>query len=159
MNKHSPYLLEGLLAGFIAITVNALVLKAAPLFHIQAESGGLLKLILLHSHDYFGHGMLLYFETALFWLLFHYLTGFSMVLIYLYIFEPLLAGRGWLKGSLFSLFPWMINGLIVLPLLRQGILGIHQLSTAGIIYFFIANWLFGWLLGVAYERGTYSPRK
>ena len=75
-----------------------------------------------------------------------------MVLIYLYIFEPILPGKGWLKGSLFSLFPWMINGLIVLPLLGQGILGIHQLSIAGIIYFFIANWIFGLVLGVVYER-------
>ena len=152
MTKHSPHLFKGFLAGFIAITANTILLKAAPLLHIQAESGGLLKLILLHIHDYFSQGMLLYFKTTIFWLLFHYVTGFSMVLIYLYIFEPILPGKGWLKGSLFSLFPWMINGLIVLPLLGQGILGIHQLSIAGIIYFFIANWIFGLVLGVVYER-------
>lgn len=151
MTKHSPHLFKGFLAGLIAITANTILLKTAPLLHIQAESGGLLKLILLHTHDYLSQGMLLYFKTTLFWLLFHYVTGFSMVLIYLYVFEPVLPGKGWLKGSLFSLLPWMINGLIVLPLLGQGILGIHQLSMTGII-FFIANWLFGWVLGMVYER-------
>jgi len=152
MPKLSPDVYKGLLIGLIAITVNTIVLKAAPLFHITAENGGLLKLILLHTRDYFSPGMLLYFKTTLSWLLFHYLTGFSMVLIYLYIFEPVLPGKGWLKGSLFSLFPWLINGLIVLPLLGQGMLGIHQLSNAGITYFFIANLLFGWVLGLLYER-------
>ena len=151
MSKHSPHLFKGFLAGLIAITANTILLKAAPALHIQAESGGLLKLILLHTQDYFSQGMFVYFKTTLFWLLFHYLTGFTMVLIYLYIFEPVLPGKGWLKGSLFSLFPWLINGLIVLPLLSQGMLGIHQLSMAGIIYFFIVNWLFGWILGVVYE--------
>ncbi len=87
MPNHSPHLFKGFLAGFIAITANTFLLKAAPLLHIKAESGGLLKLILLHTHDYFSQGMLLYFKTTMFWLLFHYVTGFSMVLIYLYIFE------------------------------------------------------------------------
>ena len=152
MHKFTPHLLKGLMAGFIAITVNTILLKAAALFNITAESGGLLKLLLINTRNYFSPDIFSYFKTTLFWISFHYLTGFSMVLIYLHIFEPILPGKGWLKGSLFSLFPWIINGLIVLPILGQGILGIHQLSAAGIAYFFIANWMFGWILGILYEK-------
>ena len=75
-----------------------------------------------------------------------------MVLMYVYLFEKLLPGNAWLKGSLFSLLPWSINGCIVLPLLGQGFIGVHKLTTAGMIYFFLANWMFGLVLGVVYEN-------
>jgi hypothetical protein len=149
MRKHST-LYKALVAGFIAITANTIILKVAPLINVSAESGGLLKLLLLHTQQYFIN-YLPYIKTTGFWLLFHYLTGFAMVGMYVYLFEPVLPGKGWLKGSLFSLVPWLINGGIVLPLLGQGFMGIHQLSAAGMIYFFIANWIFGVLLGIVYE--------
>lgn len=152
MAYHYPSLTKVLMAGFIAITANTIVLKAAPLFNITAESGGLLKLILLKCQDLLSTGTLLYFKTTFFWLVFHYLTGFTMVLIYLYIFQSILPGKGWLKGSIFSLFPWLINGFIVLPLLAQGIFGISKLTIPGIIYFFIANLIFGIVLGILSEK-------
>ncbi len=151
MKKYSN-LFKGLVAGFIAIIANTLFLKAAPLLHVAAESGGLLKLVLLYTKQYLPSNVLSLTKTTGFWLLFHYLTGFGMVLMYVYLFEPLLPGKGWVKGSLFSLLPWLINGCIVLPLLGQGFIGVHQLTTAGMIYFFIANWIFGLVLGVVYEH-------
>ncbi len=151
MKKHSN-LFKGLVAGFVAITANTIFLKAASLFHIAAESGGLLKLILLHTKQHFPSNVLSLTKTTGFWLLFHYLTGFAMVLMYVYLFEKLLPGKGWVKGSLFSLLPWLMNGCIVLPLLGQGIMGVHQLSAGGMIYFFIANWIFGLVLGMVYEN-------
>lgn len=75
-----------------------------------------------------------------------------MAFFYIYIFEPLLPGGGLLTGSLFSLLPWVVNSFVILPLLGQGILGIHRLTVPGIIYFFFANWVFGALLGVLYEK-------
>lgn len=151
MKKH-PDWFSIFVAGLIAITVNTLVLKAAPLLDITAESGGLLKLLIMKIGSYVSPDLLSYFKTSTFWLLFHYAIGFGMVLLYVYVFEPLLPGKGWLKGSIFSLLPWIINAFLVLPLLGQGIIGIYQLSTAGIIYFFIANWIFGLVLGLVYER-------
>lgn len=156
MTKYAPQLRSGLIAGFIAITINTLVLKAAPLLGIQAESGGLLKLLMLHLRSLFAkwglagwlpdpHGLGL-------WIGFHYLTGFGMVFLYVFLFQPLLPGKGWLKGSVFSLLPWLINSTIVLPLLGQGWLGMHQLPVSGIVYFFVANWLFGASLGFFYEK-------
>ncbi len=154
VKKDNAKILNIFFAGLIAITLNTLLLKAAPIFNIVAESGGLLKLILLSTHLYMSAAVLAYVHTTAFWVLFHYLTGFAMVILYVYIFQPLLPGKGWQKGSLFSLLPWMINGFIVLPLLGQGLIGIHQLPVTGIIYFFVANWIFGITLGVLYERFT-----
>ena len=154
MNKQSATIVNGLKAGLVAISINTIFLRAAPLFNIKAESGGLLKLILMHTSSYINSSLLSFFHATSFWLIFHYLTGFAMVVLYVYILEPLLPGKGWQKGSLFSLLPWLINAFIVLPLLGQGIAGLHALPLSGIIYFFIANWIFGITLGVLYERFT-----
>ncbi len=143
--------------GLVAITLNTLVLKAAPLLHVNPESGGLLKLTLLHTRQLLPAELLPTVKTAGFKLLFHYLTGLGMVGLYVLFFEPLLPGKGWVKGSLFSLLPWAINGFIVLPLLGQGALGARTLTAAGIVYFFVANWLFGLLVGWGYERLGNKP--
>lgn len=129
-------------AGLIAVTANTLLLKLAPLLHIKAESGGLLKLTILYTHLPVPQPV----STPL-WLGFHYLTGFVMVAVYALFFERL-QGPKWLKGSLFSLLPWLINGLIVSPLLQQGIFSYKAIPASGMAWFFMANWIFGFLLGV-----------
>lgn len=152
MTKHSPFLLNGLFAGLIAITVNTLVLKAAPLLHIMAESGGLLKLVIIHLKPFAGASTIAFFQTTPFWIFFHYLTGFTMIFLYMYLLEPVLPGKALLSGTLFSFFPWLINGLIVLPMLGQGVFGVHKLPLSGMVYFFFANWLFAVLFVYLYER-------
>lgn len=151
MKKHYTKIFNGFLAGFIAITVNTLLLKVAPILNITAESGGLLKLILIHTRLYMSPALLTYVHTTIFWVVFHYLIGFAMTVLYISVFQPFLPGKGWQKGSLFSLLPWIINGFIVLPLLGQGLIGARQLPITGIIYFFIANWIFGVTLGTLYD--------
>ena len=154
MNKYPSKIINALKAGLIAISINTIFLKASSLLNIKAESGGLLKLLLMHTSTFINNSLLTFFHSTSFWVIFHYITGFAMVLLYVYILEPLLPGKGWQKGSLFSLLPWLINGFIVLPLLGQGIVGLQALPVSGIIYFFIANWIFGITLGVLYERFT-----
>jgi hypothetical protein len=157
MKKHLRLFL-GLLAGLVAITANTLVLKAAPLLAVNAESGGLLKLVLLHTKLLLPAGGIPVVRSEGFKLLFHYLTGLGMVGLYVLVFEPRLPGNGWAKGGLFSLLPWAINGFVVLPLLGQGVVGGHALTAGGIAYFFGANWLFGCVLGVAYEKLVQGQR-
>ena len=41
--------------------------------------------------------------------------------------------------SVFSLLPWVINSLIVLPALGQGVFGYRTRPPSGIAYFFVAN--------------------
>lgn len=145
MKKH-PRLYLGLLAGVVAITANTLGLKAAPLMAVNAESGGLLKLVLLHTTPVLPAGGL----PEGFKLLFHYLTGLGMVGLYVLVFEPRLPDNGWVKGGLFSLLPWVLNGFVVLPLLGQGLAGGHVLTAGGMAYFFVANAVFGLVLGGLY---------
>lgn len=145
IKRKMPLLNDALIAGFIAISVNTLLLQLAPMIHIKAEGGGLLKLLLKYGRPITGHIAFLY--TSLFGVVFHYLTGLVMVIIYICWFSRLLKMSGWIKGSLFSLLPWLINGFIVLPLLGYGLLGNYKLSLAGMCYFMITNWLFGLVLG------------
>ncbi|MCA1585980.1 MAG: hypothetical protein LC791_14815 [Acidobacteria bacterium] len=148
-------------AGFIAISVNTIVLKAAEPLGFLAESGGLLRLHVLYLSPLFQSlGISGWWAAASlpppsalpFWLAFHYLTGFVMVVLYSTVFERLLPGRGLIKGSLFSLLPWFVNGLVVLPVLGQGVFGYQRLPLSGMAYFFVANWSFGGVLGVLYEK-------
>ena len=147
MKKKIYNISRGITAGFIAITVNTLLLKSADLFHIKAEGGGLLKLLIGGTQELSWLQPLL--QRTWFPLAFHYLTGFFMVGIYVYV-SPVFSLPGWVKGSLFSIFPWILNGVIVLPALNQGILGFNTLSLSGILYFFLANGIFGLLLGWIY---------
>jgi hypothetical protein len=137
------------LAGISAITLNTLLLKAAKPMHIKAEGGGLLKLILLIIPTAVAKQPFLH--SDLFWYIFHYLTGGTMVILYFVFFNKLLQTQI-MKGTLFSLFPWLINGFVVLPLLNQGMLGINSLPLSGILYFFAANLLFGIALSTAYKK-------
>lgn len=150
-----------LLAGFAAITANTVVLKAAAPLGIVAESGGLLRLHVLYLTPLLRRSGVTGWWTSSglpgpaslpFWLAFHYATGFAMVLLYTVVLERVLPGPGVMKGSLFSLVPWLINGLLVLPMLGQGAFGSRALPASGMWYFFLANWLFGAVLGAVYAR-------
>lgn len=150
--NYSPDLYKGMLTGLIAITVNTIALKVAPLFNIEAESGGLLKLVIIQVKPFVNASTISFFQTIVFWIFFHYLTGFTMIILYMYFLEPVLPGKALLSGTLFSLVPWLINGLIVLPMLGQGIFGYQKLPLSGMIYFFIANWMFAVLFVYLYKR-------
>lgn len=146
-----PFWKKTFIAGFIVITINSVLLKLAKPLGFNAESGGLLKLMVLKTGSiakatgisrWWTEAGLPLPSSLIFWLVFHYLTGFAMVLLYVVFLEKRLPGNWFVKGTLFSLFPWLINGLIVLPLLGQGIFGYQTLPFSGMVYFFIANWVF-----------------
>lgn len=149
------------LAGFVAISVNTIMLKSAKPLGIVAEGGGLLRLNVLYLGPLFQRlGISTWWKSKglpplsslSFWLAFHYGTGFVMVFVYTQVFERLLPGRGLAKGSAFSLLPWLINSLVVLPLIGGGTFGRRQLPFSGMVYFFVANWSFGAVLGVLYQN-------
>lgn len=143
--QRNPELLHAAFAGLVAITVNMLFLKAAPILHIKAESGGLLRLTLkllpvtISSFPFM--------HSTLFWVLCHYLTGYVLVFVYHCYFDRDKELSGWLKGALFSILPWFINAFVLLPLLGQPVLGLGRLPLSGILYHFLANLIFGVILG------------
>jgi len=135
------------IAGLLGIAANMILLKIATLLSIKAESGGLLKLMFKIIPSLFAFPAL---HSELFWLFFHVLTGTGMILLYFLWFAQLPINK-WIKGCLFSFFPWIVNGFVVLPLLGQGIMGIHILPVSGITYFFFANLVFALILSVLSE--------
>lgn len=151
-------------AGFLGITANTVVLKAAPFMHIYPGAGGLLQLILLYTHR-FAPSLLPALETVGLtnppstagFLWFHFATGLGMIFLYFYLFFPRLPRPNWWSATLFSLFPWLLNSVVVLPLLGQGFAGLRVLRWSGALYFFFANWLFVYVSSISYTgsiRGT-----
>ena len=137
-----------LIAGFIGISANTVALKLAPLFHVDPGAGGLLQLLLLYASRTlpwivpFMHSLGLTKPPSLIgYLWFHYLTGLGMIALYFYGIAWWLPGPRWWRGTLFSIFPWLINSAIVLPQLGQGFAGLKTLAPSGVLYFFFANWI------------------
>nr|WP_294899607.1 hypothetical protein [uncultured Pedobacter sp.] len=150
-NNHPISWMQTLVAGFLSIGMHAFLLKIASFFQIHAESGGLLKLLVLQLKKggaYFNvevKSVVTYLvpPTVWIWLLFHFLTGFLMVILYRLFLKGHLSKNVIVEGFLFSLFPWIINSFVVLPLLNQGLFGYQAIPFSGVLYFFLANTLFG----------------
>ena len=147
----------------IAIALNTLILKSDTFFKIKAGAGGLFGLLKIHFAETFSQlglsslwtlASLPQPGTLAFYIFFHSLVGYSTAILYVYVIEKRLLGSGLTKGAIFSLLPWVINSVIVLPLLGKGFAGSDVLDITGIIYFFIANGLYGVVLGYLYERCT-----
>ncbi|MFL5760737.1 MAG: DUF6789 family protein [Thermomicrobiales bacterium] len=51
------------------------------------------------------------------------LMGLLFAVVYGYYFEQRLAGSGWQKGMVFSLFPWILSVIAFLPIMGGGFLG------------------------------------
>lgn len=150
-------------AGAAAITINTILLRADRLLGLRAEGGGLLKLMTqtggalakrAGAGAMWEQSFVPRIHTIAFWAMFHYVTGFGMVVLYVVWFVRWLPGNGWVKGALFSLLPWVINAVIVLPLLGNGFAGSRVLSAAGMAYFFLCNTVFGVVLGGLFEALT-----
>ncbi|QEM19079.1 hypothetical protein DIU38_024600 [Mucilaginibacter sp. P4] len=94
---------KAVLAAFIAITVNTILLKAANMLAVRAESGGLLKLALSALPSAIHRPAFL--KSAIFWFFFHYMIGFAMAGCYFFLFRNRLPRPGIVRGSLFSIFP------------------------------------------------------
>ncbi|MGD9809240.1 MAG: hypothetical protein AB7E76_00070 [Deferribacterales bacterium] len=148
-------------AAVIAIAVNTFMLKIAPVIKIKAGAGGLFGLLKKHYGTAFTEVGLSGAWTALglpqpgtllFYILFHSFIGFMMSILYVYAIEKYLAGTGIRKGAVFSMLPWLFNSIVVLPMLGNGFAGSRVIGLVGITYFFIANGVFGILLGYLYER-------
>lgn len=156
-----PCILGMFAAGLVGITINTMVLKAAPLLHIHPGAGGLLQLMLLCTQRWAPslipalHALgLTKPPSTVGFLWYHYATGLGMILLYFYVFSPRLPGPRWWRATLFSLFPWLVNSAIVLPLLGEGFAGLRVLSWSGALYFFFANWLFVMVSDVSYQGRT-----
>ena len=137
------------LAGLLGLTINTAFLKLAPLIHFHPGSGGLLQLLLLYATRWEPWTLAALHRVGLEkpptefgFLWFHYLTGMVMIFFYFYVFSRYIRGPWWGKATIFSVLLWIVNAAFVLPQLGEGFAGIHKTPVSGVIYFFMANWLF-----------------
>jgi hypothetical protein len=158
---YGPGLSGMLAAGLLGITINTAILKGAHLVHIDPGAGGVLQLLLLYAHEFapaslnaLQHLGLSKPPSLVGYLWFHYVSGLAAILFYFYVFERYVPGCRWLRAAIFATLFWLVNAAFVLPQLGQGFAGDRIVSPSGMLYFFVANWVFVAVSALCYR----SPR-
>ena len=136
-----------LIAGTIAIVSNILALDAARLVPLDTGNGGLLRFLAMLTGGAFPAPAGAVFQTA-----FHIVIGLAMALLYAFVLEPWMRVPSWLRGVLFATAVWLMNALIVLPAIGEGIAGSRDLTLAGIVWFAGAHTLFFLVLAILFAR-------
>ena len=84
-------------------------------------------------------------------LLLHIVFGLLWAGVYAYYAEAALTGPGWRKGLIFSLGPWLLSVVVLLPLLGGGFLGFGLgAGPLPIIGNFVVHAVYGMVLGAIY---------
>lgn len=146
---------RSVIVGLFAALLNTVFLSMAGFFGIRVESGGLLKLLLIQFGSKDFPNFIL--QSAICRTAFHLFTGILLSLIYGFLLHPLIRRPAPLKGLLYGFSLWLVNGLLVLPQLHQGLFGHDASSSFGIAWFLKANLLFGWLLALGHSRISANP--
>jgi hypothetical protein len=141
-------LLIALLSGALATAVNMTILATLGAARIRTTHGGLLRLLALgvirvaHSagiNPTYPTEPQLLFAAAWFQEGFHIVTGLLMAVVYVFCLEPRCGPSPLLRGVLYGSTIWLLNALIVLPAIGEGIAGQYHLSAAGIGGFAVAH--------------------
>ena len=141
-------LLIALLCGALATAVNMAILASLGAAGIRTTHGGLLRLLALgvirvaHSTGinptYRADAQLL-FAAGWFQEGFHIVTGLLMAVVYVFFLEPRRGASPLLRGVLYGTAIWLLNAMIVLPAIGEGIAGQYHLSAEGIGGFAVAH--------------------
>ncbi|KAF3999688.1 hypothetical protein [Glaciimonas immobilis] len=153
-------------AGLIAILINTVLLHMADFIPLQTAHGGLLNLLdLAFGTTLVKLGVASVWRVlglptpdgAIFRTGFHVLVGLGMAIVYAFIIEPRLPGPAWVKGLMYALALWLLNTLLILPLIGEGIAGSKHLSDAGMAYYAATHTVFFVLLALLYA--LFSPSR
>ncbi len=100
-----------MLAGTIATAVNTALPAMADAAGLPAAHGGLLHDVAVPAMPMPSCGAIK--------LVFHTLIGLAMAVVYAVLMEPWLPGCPVTKGLIYAAAAWLINALVVLPLIRE----------------------------------------
>ena len=152
--------MAALAAGAIAIGINILLLNGFDAAGIVTARGGLQKLvkmwlgaplarmgvdIIWTSLGFPGP------DTAVFKTGFKVGVGLLMALSYAFLIEPVTGGRWPGKSAVAAVLFWLVNALAVLPLLGEGVAGIHTLTPLGLASYAFAHTMFFVVLAWLYD--------
>jgi uncharacterized membrane protein YagU involved in acid resistance len=146
-----PYrhrLLIAIVSGALATAVNMAMLAALRGAGVRTAHGGLLRLFVSESirvasflgmnATYRGQAQP-FFTAEWFHRGFHILTGLLMAVVYVFFLEPRRGVSPLLRAILYGIAVWLLNSLVVLPAIGEGIAGMHHLNAVGISGFAAAH--------------------
>ncbi len=155
--RRPDWLQQAIVSGFIATAVAAVALVGAYAVALQlgqAHSANILGQWLYGlAHNRITTRAI---DTLYGALLLHATFGLLWAGIYAYDAEPRLSRSGrlapWQRGLLFSLGPWLLSIIVLLPLLGGGFLGLTlHAGPLPVIGNFVVHAIYGIVLGVMYN--------
>ncbi len=155
-----------LAAGAVAIAINILMLDAFDAAGVVTARGGLQKLARMWlsapltragADNAWTALALPGPDTPVFKAGFKVAAGLLMALAYALLLEPVLGGRWPGKGLVSAVLFWLVNALAVLPLLGEGVAGLHTLTPLGLFCYAVAHTMFfvalAWMYDVLVRQG------
>ena len=80
------------------------------------------------------------------------LMGMVWAVVYARVVEPAIGGRGWRKGILFALIPWVLSVIAFLPIMGGGFLGSDlDAGPLPVLGNLLLHVVYGAVLGMIYE--------
>lgn len=147
---------QAIVSGFIATAVAAVVLAGAYVAAqglSQSYTHGTTNTLVTWFYNLTHNRATTAAKDSLYGaLLLHVAFGLLWAGIYAYFAETALTGPGWRKGLIFSLGPWLLSVVILLPLLNGGLLGFGLgAGPLPIIGNFVLHAVYGMVLGTIYQ--------
>ncbi len=151
--RRQEWLQQAIVSGFIATAVAAVVLVGAYVAAqglSQSYTPGTTNTLVHWFYNLTHNRATTAAKDSLYGaLLLHMAFGLCWACIYAYYAEAALTDPGWRKGVIFSLGPWLLSVVVLLPLLGGGFLG-FGLGAGPLIGNFVLNAVYGVVLGTIY---------
>ncbi len=126
---------KAVLAGVVGTTAMTAVTLMAPMMGIPPMNIGKMLASQMGGH------------IALGWAA-HFMIGVALALIYARLFVQRLAGPGPVRGALFSLLPWLMAQIVVMPMMGMGLFSGSMLMAGGSL---LGHLVYGIVLGQLYS--------
>lgn len=155
-----------LMAAAGGLSGNMLLLAGADAIQLPTAHGGLLRLLQdvggwcaarINQTELWVDVIVAAVSRKEFQAGFHIVVGILMAILYAYVLEPCLKLRPLVSSVVYASLVWLVNALIVLPLIGEGLAGSRRLDAAGIFAFAVAHTVYFILLGAIYEQLKHVP--
>jgi len=81
----------------------------------------------------------------------HFMIGVVLAVVYALVFAERLPGSPLLRGALFSVMPWLMAQLVVMPMMGMGFFSGSMVAAGGSL---AGHLVYGMLLGLVYGSGA-----
>ncbi|MHB1922096.1 MAG: DUF6789 family protein [Chitinophagaceae bacterium] len=133
---------QALLGGLVATAIMTMILFMAPLMGMPDMKIG---------------NMLAGFMQIPVWMgwVMHFMIGIIWAMVYLFFVRDKLSGSYAVRGILFSIFPWLVMQIMMMPMMGMGVFSAHSPDQVKMVMgTLLGHVVYGWILGL-----TTQPRK